>query len=275
MFKFDAVAVESKATQGKAKISAVTMQKNETILLQTWIKYYSYLFGAHNLYVLDNGSTACESIEILKKAEKQGVNVCWSFSSPEDFVNKGKVVSGVFDTLLQTYDIALPLDADEILILEESKPRIPSPEEMSNHLTKLLDKHSQYLRISTQYDNIAGTSKVAPAHTKKSIVKRGTAVKLDGGFHMYDWTERRDRTTLEPSGLALIHFHNRPYIEMITSSKEKLKSYINDFSQDSLSAFSSVGRHLIKYFATQPGGETNKHGAHDIGDGWASKGLGS
>jgi len=145
------------------------MQKNETVLLRTWVRYYSYLFGAHNLYILDNGSTVGASIELLKEAEQLGVNVCWSFSSPEDFVNKGAVVSGVFDTLLSTYDIALPLDADEVLILEESTPRIPTPDEMCNHLYSLLNKQSQYLRISTQYDNISGTSKVASAHTKKVL----------------------------------------------------------------------------------------------------------
>lgn len=274
MFKFDAVAVEAQAPEGKVKVAAVTMQKNETILLRTWVRYYSYLFGARNLYILDNGSTVVESLEILKEAEKQGVNVCWSFSSPEDFVNKGKVVSGVFDTLLSTYDIALPLDADEVLILEESKPRIPTPDEMSKHLSSLLYKQSQYLRISTQYDNVSGTSKVASAHTKKCIVKRGGAVELDGGFHMYDWAKKSDRTTLEVSGLALIHFHNRPYTEMIVSSKEKLKSYIDDFSSESLVKFSSVGKHLIKYFSAQPGAEANKPGTHDIGDDWISKGLG-
>jgi hypothetical protein len=32
---------------------------------------------------------------------------------------------------------------------------------------------------------------------------------------------------------------------------------------------------LVKYFAAQPGAEANKPGAHDIGDDWVSKGLGS
>lgn len=274
MFEFDASRVESQATEGAIKVAAVTMQKNETVLLRTWLKYYSYLFGSSNLYVLDNGSTNDESVKILKDAEKNGVNVCWAFSSPEDFVNKGKVVSGVFDKLLKFYDIALPLDADEILILEESKPRIPTREEMICHLSSLVDKKSQYLRISTQYDNIAGTSKVVWAYTKKSIVKRGDPVKLDGGFHMYDWTNKKDRTTLEPSGLGLIHFHNRPYVEMIASAKEKLKSYIDDFSGESLHSFKGVGTHLVKYFATHPGADAKKPGAHDIGDGWISKELG-
>ena len=250
------------------------MQKNETILLRTWINYYSYLFGPTNLYILDNGSTNVDSINILKDAEKNGVTVCWDFSSPKDFVNKGSVVSGVFDELLKVYDIALPLDADEILILEETKPRIPSRDEIINHLSKLADKKSQYLRISTQYDNIAGTTKVVWTYTKKCIVKRGEAVRLDGGFHMYDWAKKKDRTTLDPSGLGLIHFHNRPYGEMIASSKEKLKSYIPDFSGESLGSFNGVGSHLIKYFAMHPGAETQKPGAHDIGEGWASKGLG-
>lgn len=274
MFEFDAARVESQAAQGSIKIAAVTMQKNETILLRTWINYYSYLFGATNLYVLDNGSTNDESIKILRDAEKNGVTVCWAFSSPDDFVNKGKVVSDVFDKLLKVYDIALPLDADEVLILEETKPRIPSREEMISHLSGLIDKKSQYLRISTQYDNIAGTSKVVWAYTKKSIVKRGGPVRLDGGFHMYDWVNKKDRTTLEPSGLGLIHFHNRPYGEMIASSKEKLKSYISDFSAESLHSFRGVGSHLIKYFAINPGAEAQKPGAHDIGDGWAEKELG-
>jgi len=53
-----------------------------------------------------------------------------------------------------------------------------------------------------------------------------------------------------------------------------MKSYLTDFSSDSLVTFNGAGRHLVKYFSAQPGAEHNKRGAYDIGNEWASKGLG-
>lgn len=73
-----------------ATVRCITMQKNESKLLEAWIKYYGYLFGFENLYILDNGSNEDAVFSILKKYSRVGVNIYYEHNQKKTSIKKVK-----------------------------------------------------------------------------------------------------------------------------------------------------------------------------------------
>ena len=67
------------------------MQKDETILLEPWLRYHGYLFGFENLFVFDNGSTDAATIGLLEEFAGFGVNVRYDHATGGDFDCKGEI----------------------------------------------------------------------------------------------------------------------------------------------------------------------------------------
>ena len=65
-----------------ARVRCITMQKDEGLLLDAWLRYYGYLFGFENIEVLDNGSRDRLTTGILEQFEAAGVVVHWCCSPP-------------------------------------------------------------------------------------------------------------------------------------------------------------------------------------------------
>ena len=70
-------------------IAILMMQKNESELLDKWLRYHGYLVGFENLYVYDNGSESQEIISLLEKYQQFGVNVDFEHNQRADFEGKG------------------------------------------------------------------------------------------------------------------------------------------------------------------------------------------
>ena len=93
------------------------MQRDAETLLDTWFKYYDYLFGFDSLSVFDNRSMNPDVIATLTKYEALGSRIYWRFDRVEDFEGKGFHFTNVirfWDHDLE-YDFAIPLDCDEFL----------------------------------------------------------------------------------------------------------------------------------------------------------------
>lgn len=106
------------------------MQKNEDDILEIWINYHAKLVGYNNLYIIDNLSTD-NSINILKRYEKIGIN----FLSYDDYKKKGDFIYNLIKSL-PAFDIAIPLDIDEFIVLEENT---------EEHVTTDISKIRKYL----------------------------------------------------------------------------------------------------------------------------------
>ncbi|HYP03166.1 MAG TPA: glycosyltransferase family 2 protein, partial [Cyanobium sp.] len=94
------------------KIACIMMQKNETLLIDPWLRYHTALFGSEHVYVYDNASTDTAVIRTLQNAETSGVNVFWDYTRQDDFMNKGKIIAGLIKRLdkERPYDFYFPLD---------------------------------------------------------------------------------------------------------------------------------------------------------------------
>ncbi len=262
------------------RIAIITMQKDEDILLEKWLAYHGSLFGNQNLYVFDNGSVSAVTKARLADAVAAGVNVNYQFCGPQDFENKGKIVAECMESLKNQYDFFVPIDTDEFLDLPSDQPLRRSRDEFLIEFKRLAsDIDHQYFRISNCFNNIAHTTSVRQGTTKKLIVRSGDKFKLDGGYHLYDWTKNIDTT---PNGrvgscnFAHIHFHNRDFEGLLTSAREKLKMRIPNFRGHTLDNYAGHGRHVAPYFAKDParyGGGTFT-GTFDIKPEWERHGLG-
>ena len=98
------------------KICALTMVRNDEFYLRKWVAYYGAEIGMENLYVFLDGKDQ----EIPQWCP--GVNVTAVDKIPGQVVEaeKGRLdfLSAKAAELLQTYDLVIGVDADEILVVD-------------------------------------------------------------------------------------------------------------------------------------------------------------
>ena len=98
------------------KICALTMVRNDEFYLRKWVAYYGAEIGMENLYVFLDGKDQ----EIPQWCP--GVNVTAVDKIPGQVVEaeKGRLdfLSSKAAELLQTYDLVIGVDADEILVVD-------------------------------------------------------------------------------------------------------------------------------------------------------------
>jgi hypothetical protein len=97
------------------------MQKNEGTLLRPFLRYHAALFGAENIYVVDNGSTDLAVIGELAAAEREGVCIDRTHGTIEDYLAKGNIIGDLVKRLDQDekYDFYILLDCDEFVVLRQ------------------------------------------------------------------------------------------------------------------------------------------------------------
>ncbi len=95
-----------------AQFATLCVQKNELSLLSFWLAYHVEIFGVKNVGVLDNFSTDNRTLKILDYWSKKGVRVLYN-QGP--YLDKGELTVKGFRKLFPAVDVAVPLDADEML----------------------------------------------------------------------------------------------------------------------------------------------------------------
>ncbi len=216
------------------RIACLMMQKNERDLIHPWIVYHAELFGLTNLFVYDNGSTDSETLKILKKYEKFGLNVFYDKSEKRHFENKGEIMSSKIRELdvEGVYDFFLPLDCDEFVgCCIDQRIKIDIAE-----IEKALHPYQEspeVLTILRAYDN----SPVHPDYylpkdaQRKCFFARNTCASLDIGFH-HGKSRLSDKEKKTP--IVYFHFHHKSYEAFKKSAYEKLSSRVADFSREAL-----------------------------------------
>ncbi|MDI2112138.1 glycosyltransferase family 2 protein [Commensalibacter nepenthis] len=228
-------------------IRCITMQKNETYLLDAWIKYYTYLFGIENLYILDNGSTNEKTKEILSSYEVLGCHVIRQYDTGKDFEDKGDIIGNIIKEWdkKEAYDFAIPIDIDEFIILQQEYPSC-NKDEIHHYFQSLVGIQDAFL-MHESYLNVPGeVGFFSPTCVAKGFFARNTIQYLDHGFHH---PAARNSKKKFDTRLAYVHFHNRSFEETLALAKAKLTPYVNVNNLESVKNYVGPGGHLVQYFS--------------------------
>jgi glycosyltransferase involved in cell wall biosynthesis len=95
------------------KIAAISMVKNESDIIELFIKINSRFFDA--IYILDHGSTDATA-QIVGLMKKSGYNVYYTLLNDKIY-NQSKITTSAIRQIAQLnlYDYLMPLDADEFI----------------------------------------------------------------------------------------------------------------------------------------------------------------
>ena len=237
------------------RLAAITMQKNEVGLLRQWLSYYARLCaGFENLYIFDDLSNSIEVIEVLRRAEAQGVRVFWNNEKSWTVETKGILVSNLIKELGKFYDWFFPVDCDEFVCVNGGGD-LPlfSRADVVQEIRRASVDGKDILRIKYRFLNIPHTEDVFFTETRKVAVRGGGAhFTLDTGYHLYNWKTRTDKVsqdTIADSNLAHLEFHYRPFGDAIKFAREKLKFRVQDFREETMINYSGAGVHLAYLFS--------------------------
>ncbi len=114
------------------KIACVTMMRDEHFFLPVWFRYYSRLFGAENLFIIDHSSA--RPVAEMLPPELRGIRLNTFCLPPRADTSEAKrapsfdkqrfdAISGFITGLLAFYDLVLFNDADEIFVADPARYR--------------------------------------------------------------------------------------------------------------------------------------------------------
>ena len=228
-----------------ARVRCITMQKDEGLLLDAWLRYYGHLFGFDNLEVLDNGSSDSLTCSILEQFEAVGVIVHRQFTSMAEFETKGAIVAGIIEGWDRTldYDFALPCDIDEFLALFTADGLCCRRDRIEDMFDSLLGCE-QALWMETSLFNVP--SQPGWFHAEifpKGFLPSRSILSLDSGYHvprsrLAEGTRRTDFTYL--------HYHNKPYALVQAHTRRKLAPRVDLNDLNALRAYIGAGAHMTK-----------------------------
>jgi len=232
-----------------ARVACFMMQKNEQNLLDLWLRYHSHVFGADNLFVLDNGSNIPAVKQRLRQAEADGVNVLWEYNQKEHFEGKGKLFRNLMWQLpLADFDFVMPLDCDEFVAHQALDGTIScEPEVVTGYLADKHQNDPRVLVIRGSYFNVPGQpGSYYFAGERKCFFAHGMIKALGMGFHQ--GTSKKSDVEVRTE---LVHFHYRykPFHLFDTHAREKLAARVAQFEGDDIKAYKGKGSHLARFLA--------------------------
>lgn len=228
------------------KIACIMMQKNERELLDAWIQYHGFLFGYENLYIFDNGSDDDVQTKLKNYIEK-GVNVSFQFSKKEDFESKGEIFLKTIKTLDEkdNYDFYFPLDCDEFLATINKNGFISCEiEDVVSELSENIHRNEAFCIQYQLFNSGFRKNFFGKVYTKKYFFLKNTIKFLDKGFHCGESVYGGSFKT----NIVYFHFHNKPFILLLESAKEKLKDRVDVNNLAVLQNYNGDGHHLKQYF---------------------------
>ena len=223
------------------------MQRNETLLLDAWARYYGFLFGFDNITIIDNGSDKPEVLETLRKYERLGVTVIYDLNSPDHFFWKGSLITDIFKKLqhLDNYEILLPLDCDEFIAVQNDATVRCDKTSIIKELRQFVGS-PHTIAIKAEFRNSRRYQDyfyMLPCN--KTGFSRGRLTTMDHGYH----TAATETEQLVESRLCYIHFHNKPHLQLIEDSRQKLAALAVDVSSHEAIMSAPHSYHLKEYFS--------------------------
>lgn len=210
------------------RVVVAMMQRDEDTRLEAWIKYHAHLFGYENLHIFDNGSRSRFVQELLQKYRTHGVNVYYEHSTQYDFPKKGEIISKKFNQLEEdtTIDIFLPLDCDEFLAIRQADGTIVTDRNTILFYLASIKHIQDVLVVYDAFANILGNPGYffEPYAHHKVFFSRGICSSMSEGFHT---AKSRVSQGEYLTDLVYLHFHYRPYEDMVEKSRLKLSHFTN------------------------------------------------
>ncbi len=223
------------------------MQRDETQLLEPWLRHHGLLFGFENLVVLDHGSREAGVLATLARYERAGVRVERAHAGPRDFLDKGLHVARVIAELDRAggYDFALPIDCDEFLALFDADGLCCGRDAIHAALDALAGER-RALGIELSLGNAVGrpgwfVADVLP----KGFLAADTLLDLDHGYHR-PRSRRAEGTRW--TRFCYLHFHNKPLPTLIEHARRKLEGLVDHNDPEALRRYDGINYHLVPYF---------------------------
>ncbi len=227
------------------RVRCVTMQKEEGLLLDAWLRYYGYLFGFENLVVLDNGSRDRLTCDILEQFEAAGVVVHRQHTTIEAFEGKGGLIAEIIQGWDNThdYDFALPCDTDEFLTLFTTDGLSCSRVRIAAALARLVGV-DQALSLRTSLFNVPSQPGwFHPQLFQKGFLRSGSILSLDSGFHV---PQSRLSEGARSTDFTYLHYHNKAYEVLQAHTRRKLYRRVDLNDLSALRAYTGAGLHMTK-----------------------------
>lgn len=228
-----------------ARVRCITMQKDEGLLLDAWLRFYGYLFGFENLEVLDNGSTDRLTRTILEQFEAVGVSVHRQYTGIEHFEGKGAIVAGIIEGWDRThdYDFALPCDTDEFLALFTPDGLTCRRNQISTAMDALVGCE-QALWMATSLLNVPSQPGwFHPETFPKGFLPSRSILSLDSGYHV---PQTRHREGTQRTDFTYLHYHNKPYEVVQAHTRRKLYRRVDLNDLAALRTYAGAGAHMTK-----------------------------
>ena len=242
------------------RVACTLMQKNETALIDPWLKYHCNLFGYENIYVFDNGSHISSVVDTLDAYKAKGIHLSNKYSTVADYALKGEIIT---DCILhiqenQTYDVVVPLDCDEFLVLKDGQGATTSHQRIMAHMQDLTTTGGLF-RVDQQLFNIIGRPGQfgIGTYTKTIIVPDGSFVRSDHGHHFCLASGNRPYS---PCNFAYVHYHYKPLAMLREHARAKLAPFVDVENLAAVASFTGAGHHLRPYLTMTEEEFANWHG---------------
>ena len=261
-----------------ARLALITMIKDEAALLPTWIDYHLSLFAPSSIHILDNGSSDPDCLATLDEARSRGVTVI-DAPGADAFRAKGDKILEVARDLQNSFDWFIPLDGDEFLAIMTRDGVEASRATFAAEFRLLNADGRKVARVTRSLWNRPNTTTAYRCGIQKVILSSGHGLDtLDLGFHLWNWQENKStipETDIVPSNICYLHFHNRPYIDLLQSARKKLAGRVPDFRRRTLENYRGNGEHLTNYFlmSEEEYLQNLPQGSTEIGALFAERGL--
>lgn len=209
-----------------ASIFCIGMFKNEADIIESFIRYHSYIFDG--IVLLDNGSTD-NSVQIVKKLQDEGLPVYLRTDSTIEYDQSEKTTELFYYTQNKfNPDLIFPLDLDEFVI---APGYMSNPREIINNLdiseiVYYIQRQHYHPLESDNYDEVFVPKRIKYVQTiedesPKVVITKEIATKYSPIITMGNHNININNTNIPCnilSSLKLAHFQHR--------SLEQVKSKI-------------------------------------------------
>jgi hypothetical protein len=224
------------------RIALIMMQKNETMLLDPWLRYHEAMVSAQSIFIFDNGSSDLQTLRILKDAEYRGVTVNRKHNQPQDYFDTGIIVAELIKHLDREnpHDFYFPMDCDEFLACKVNGRLSCSRDDLEKSLINFT-RNDKVLTIPRKYYN-------SPYHPnryseidrcKKCFFAQGACNSLILGFH--EGTSKAGSSEAE-TNITYIEFHYKPFQEHRRISMQKIEYLVPNPTRKALADYTRSQR---------------------------------
>lgn len=221
-------------------IKVLLKTKNETEMLERWVKHHSRMFGRENLIIFDNMSDRPETLSILSKVGEE--SSVYQFSGFHNAIHSPVHFHMLYTSLAKSSRYHTFLDTDELLVWIENDFRVVADKSALERI--LMSKRNALPGI--WFENIPGQAHLfnsRPSY-RPGQIRGGKPLASDfSQFSSYvghnvqvgpDFFQ-----PLDTANLFVLHLKNLDRSQRIEANLEKLRSY--NLATKMLQQFNLVG----------------------------------